>query len=837
MATIQNSIILNDRMTQTFTAINNAISATVNSLSSLDGKSMNINTANLTTARQQLALADNELQKMKGDSKGVNDNLSKTPGIVDTIKKKMMQVGAAIAGVMGVKQLLEASDQNAQITARLNLVTDAPEQLKKQIYQSANDAKVAYTDSMNQVAKLGLLAKDAFNNTDEIVQFTNLMQKAFKVSGADAMEATSAMYQLTQAMAAGKLQGDEFRSVMENAPMVAQAIAKYMNVSVGELKELGAKGKITADIIKNALFSAGDDINAKFKTLPLTWLDIWTQAKNFALREMEGILKKINQLANSQAFQSFITNLKIGFIGLKAVVNGVVDGIAMAGKFIADNWLAISPIIYGVTAALMTYVIWQGISTALEWLNVAAKTALNIATTILTVAKVALTFALYGYTAAQTLANEAAWAFPGTWLAAIIIGLIVVILWALVATVQWATGTQSALETIGGMWYWLCAVVVDVFIIIWDIIVVFVSVVIIAFIALGALVINVFIGIWNAGVWLVNILLQAWYWLVNNTAMAWAWLGIAVSNVLASIYNFFVDIANGIIKGLNKLGKGAVDTANGFQDGFFKAIDAVAKFAEKFINDFLKGLAEVGKVIDSVAGTHFSNAGSVSISVGKGSRATWKDIAPIEKKALRNPNSVKVAQKQAPQFGYAGFADPSGLMEGVMNGAGKLAGTKLTNPNANFDKGKNDVRKGVKGLTDGLNKAKDNLTDIGKGKPMPDKGKGGDKGKDGKGGGGGKDKGDKGGGGKDKKDPHSKRTADNTGKMADKMTDMDEDMKYLRDVAEKEYVNKFTTAEIKIDMTNYNDISKEADADDFIDALGERLAEHVYTAAEGVHND
>ncbi|WP_304178022.1 hypothetical protein, partial [Leptotrichia trevisanii] len=123
MATIQNSIILNDRMTQTFTAINNAISATVNSLSSLDGKSMNINTTNLTAARQQLALAENELQKMKGDSKAVNDNLSKTPGIVDKIQKKMMQVGAAIAGVMGAKQLLQASDQNAQITARLNLIT------------------------------------------------------------------------------------------------------------------------------------------------------------------------------------------------------------------------------------------------------------------------------------------------------------------------------------------------------------------------------------------------------------------------------------------------------------------------------------------------------------------------------------------------------------------------------------------------------------------------------------------------------------------------------------------------------------------------------------------
>lgn len=823
MATIQNSIVLNDRMTQTFTAINNAISATVNSLSSLDGKSMNINTANLSTARQQLALAENELQKMKGDSKGLNDNLSKTPGIVDAIQKKIIQAGTAIAGVMGAKQLLQASDQNAQITARLNLITDAPEQLKEQIYQSANDARVAYTDSMNQVAKLGLLAKDAFNNTDEIVQFTNLMQKAFKVSGADAVEATSAMYQLTQAMAAGKLQGDEFRSVMENAPMVAQAIAKHMNVSVGELKKLGAEGQITADIIKNALFSAGDDINAKFRTLPLTWSDIWTQAKNFALREMDGILKKINQLANSQAFQSFITNMKIGFIGLKAVVNGIVDGIAMAGKFIADNWQAISPVIYGVAAALLWYGAVQAIAALASVWSTMATIAQCIALLWQIATEYAAIVATEGLAAAQTTLNSAIWAFPGTWLAAVIVGLIILILWAAVAITQWATGTQSALETVGGMFYWLAALVSNIFIILWDIIVIFVSVVILAFIGLGTLIVNVFIGIWNAGVWLVNALLQGWYWMVNSAAMVWAWLKVTISNILASIYNFFVDIANGIIKGFNKLGKGAVDTANGFQDGFFKAIDAVAKFAEKFINDFLKGLAEVGKVIDSVAGTHFSNAGSVSISVGKGSRATWKDIAPIEKKAYGDANGVKVAQKQAPKFGYAGYADPSGLMEDVMNGAGKLTSTKLTDLGGAFDDGKNATRKGIKGITDGFNKGKDELMNMGKNLPG-DKGAGGDKGKGGKGGGGGKD-------------PNNKKTADNTGKMADKMDDMNEDMKYLRDIAEREYVNKFTTAEIKIDMTNYNNISEQADADDFIDALGERLAEHVYTGAEGVHSD
>lgn len=825
MATIQNSIVLNDRMTQTFTAINNAISATVNSLSSLDGKSMNINTANLSTARQQLALAENELQKMKGDSKGLNDNLSKTPGIVDAIQKKMIQAGTAIAGVMGAKQLLQASDQNAQITARLNLITDAPEQLKEQIYQSANDARVAYTDSMNQVAKLGLLAKDAFNNTDEIVQFTNLMQKAFKVSGADAVEATSAMYQLTQAMAAGKLQGDEFRSVMENAPMVAQAIAKHMNVSVGELKKLGAEGQITADIIKNALFSAGDDINAKFRTLPLTWSDIWTQAKNFALREMDGILKKINQLANSQAFQSFITNMKIGFIGLKAVVNGIVDGIAMAGKFIADNWQAISPVVYGVAAALMTYVIWQGISTALEWLSVAAKTAQSVATTVLTIAKIALTFALHGYSAAQTEANAAAWAFPGTWIAAIIVGLIVLILWAAVAITQWATGTQSALETIGGMFYWLVAMITNHFIYLWNFIVIFVSIVLIMFIQLGTGVINVFIGIWNAGVWLVNALLQGWYWMVNGAAMVWTWLKVTISNILKGIYNFFVGVANGFIDGYNAIGRAAVTVANGFHNAFANAINSLARMVENFINGFLRGLNEIGKVIDSVLPTHFSNSGSLSISLGRvggGGGASFTPAQHIQAMAYGDANGVKVAQKQAPKFGYAGYADPSGLMEGVMNGAGQLTSTKLTDLGGAFDDGKRDVRSGIKGLTDGFNKGKEELMNMGKNLPGE------------KGGNTGKDKGGKDGGGKD---PNNKKTADNTGKMADKMDDMNEDMKYLRDIAEREYVNKFTTAEIKIDMTNYNNISEQADADDFIDALGERLAEHVYTGAEGVHSD
>lgn len=818
MATIQNSIVLNDRMTQTFTAINRAIESTINAISTLGGKNVNINTANLINARQQLAIAENEMQNMVGTSQQLNNNLSKTKGIVGEIVGKLKTAFGLAAVVMATKKTIELSDQNAQITARLNLVSDAPEQLKKEIYQSANDARVAYTDSMNQVAKLGLLAKDSFNNTNEIVRFTNLMNKAFKVSGTGAQEATSAMYQLTQAMAAGKLQGDEFRSVMENAPMVAQAIAKYMNVPLGQLKELGAKGQITADIIKNALFNAGDEINEKFKTLPLTWQDVWVQAKNFAIRQLDGVLQKVNQVANSKAFQSFVNSAKIAFFGLKTVAEGVFNGIAAAGKFIADNWTAISPIIWGVTVALITYVTWQGISTALDWLNVAAKIALNVATTILSIANVALTFAVSGYAAAQAKANATAWLFPGTWIAAIIIGLIVAVLALTVVIVQWATGTQSVLEAIGGMFYWLGAVIYNIGVTIMNILIIAVTAVILVFIMLGAVVANVFIGIWNTGVWLVNALIQAWYWLANAAIMAWVWLKVTVSNILASIYNFFIDIANGFIKGFNKLGKGAVDTANGFQDAFFSAIDAVAKFAQDFINGFLKGLAEIGKVIDSVAGTHFGNAGSVNFSINKGERATWKDIGLLEKKSMKEFDSTDFKQKQAPKFGYAGFIDPSGAMDITIDGASKLANGKFKDLGKAFDDGKSDTRKGIQGITDTFNNYKDKLT--GKDKPVGNDGTG-------------KDKKDGGGG----KDPNNKKTADNTKKMADKMDDMDEDMKYLRDIAEKEYVNKFTTAEVKIDMTNYNDISEQVDAEDFMDRLGERIAEHVHTAAEGVHDD
>ena len=699
MATISSSIVMNDRMTSVLSNIVSSVNTTIRAMQSLDATQVSPNVSTLQLANSQLKIAETELDKMTASADQVNKNLGKTPSIIDNIKGKIIGAGAAMAAVFSIKKIIEASDQNAQITARLNLISDDPEILKKQIYASANDARMAYTDTAASVAKLGLLAKDAFNNTDEIVQFTNLTGKAFKISGAGIQESTAAMHQLTQAMASGRLQGDEFVSVLENAPMVAQAIAKYMGASMGELKQMSSDGKITSDIIKAALFSAADDINAKFGTIPLTWSDIWTQMKSYAFMASDGILKKINELANTQTFQNMLNSAKQGFSVLVMVANVAFNTIVGFARIVADNWSLIGPIILGVATALGVYGAIQAWATLMEWASVASKIAIAIAT-------VALALVTGGYTAAQTAANAAAWAFPGTWIAAAIIGIIVAVVALIVAIVKWGTSTGTVAGTIVGIMYWV-----------------------------GAAFYNVFAGIANGVIWLINV----------------------------------------HIKGFNAISKGAATVASGFMNAFINAFLAINNFFVDMINGIMKGLDWVGQKIDAVAGTSFSGGGAFQLPklVSKG---------------------VNIQAKEIPL----------------------MANVEYKNMGAAYDKG---VAKGNAGM-DKLTGALDGLKDLTKGPDMP----AGDNPAVGGGGG-------KGGGA----DPNGKKTADNTGKMAKQMEITEEDLKYLRDVAEQEYINQFTTAEIKVDMANTNTVNESSDLDTIIEALVEKTKEAAQIIADGVY--
>jgi len=247
------------------------------------------------------------LRSMEGRMRGGGSAAGAMGG---SLMKMGLQAAAAYisfqALTRGVSSFIAASDRYVGINARLNLIKDSQEtvaQLNNKIYKSAQNARASYEDMASSVGKLGITAGDAFKNNDEIIKFSELMQKSFAVGGASAGEQSAAMYQLTQAMAAGKLQGDEFRSISENAPLLATAIAKEMGVTRGELKKMGAEGLITSDIIKNAVFNSANETNKMFKSMPVTFEQTTQKIKNKLNQGMRPAFQAFSDLLNSDGLK------------------------------------------------------------------------------------------------------------------------------------------------------------------------------------------------------------------------------------------------------------------------------------------------------------------------------------------------------------------------------------------------------------------------------------------------------------------------------------------------------------------------------------------------------
>ena len=245
------------------------------------------------------------------------------PGLMNAAKS-----GAAFAGAaMGIEaagralkdmavSAVKTTDQLTQLRARIDLINDGSQstaEIMDKVFSAANRSRGSFLDMADSVAKLNMLAKDAFTSNDEAIYFVEQLNKQFKIAGAGVQETTSAMYQLTQAMAAGKLQGDEFRSIMENAPMLAQSIAQEMGLSVGQLKEMSSQGLITADIIKNALFASAEETNAKFAEIPMTFQDIGTKLQNDLIAAFQPVMEELGNMTSSDAFMSALNELAFAF--------------------------------------------------------------------------------------------------------------------------------------------------------------------------------------------------------------------------------------------------------------------------------------------------------------------------------------------------------------------------------------------------------------------------------------------------------------------------------------------------------------------------------------------
>ena len=500
----------------------------------------------------------------------------------------------------GVGSVLNYSDELTLTKARIDLINDGQRttaELQEDIYRAAQRSRGSYQDMAKSVAKLGMLAGDAFKNNDEMVAFTELMNKSFTVSGASESEKSAAMYQLTQAMSSGMLQGDELRSIRENAPMFYQAIAEYTGKSTAELKEMGANGEITADIMKNALFSAGDDIEAKMEQMPKTFGNAMTSIQNSASYYLQPVADRISEMLNSDTFQNAV-NVILQII--QSLANGAIwvfDAIENAIQFFKDNmWItipvvtALAVVLTGLLVPALASMIGKVLLSIATWaiahwqlllvaavigIVVGAITTMN--PVLLTLAGIIgiLVLAYAAWQVAQWATNTAMYACPIVWIIVLVIALVAAI-YLFIDWIAKATGiASSGLGVIAGG----------------------VNVVIQFFKNLGLMVANIALAIGNAiGALASNMMtafgnaiksIQAWFWGLLETG----------TNVILGITEMlnklpFVDIdTKGLTSAAKKYAKKKADAEDSKEeykniaDEFNKGMDTFDAFGEGWVSD------------------------------------------------------------------------------------------------------------------------------------------------------------------------------------------------------------------------------------------------------------
>lgn len=432
--------------------------------------------------------------------------------LTNTIKRAV----AAYVSIQSVGKALNISDELVQTTSRLNMMNDGVQttaELVNMVYAAAQDARGSFSQMADVVARFGNNAKDAFSSSEEVVAFADLIQKQMTIAGASTQEAANAELQLSQALGSGVLRGDELNSIFEQAPNLIQNIADYLDVPIGKIREMAADGELSADVVKAAIFSAADDINSKFNEMPMTWGQMWQSMQNTALIAFQPVLQRLNDLANSEAFQTFIQGAIEAMATLANILLNVFEVAASVGAFIGDNWSIIAPIIYGVIAALGAYLAIMGIVNAITAIS-AAIDATKAAADALAAGQTFL------WTVQQYGLNAALAACPITWIIVLIIALIAIIFAVCNAIAKMTGIANSGFGVITGG----------------------VNVVIQFFKNLGLTVANIALGIGNAIAALASNMMTAFH----N----------AICNVQSWFYNLLstaLSVIEGICAALNKL--------------------------------------------------------------------------------------------------------------------------------------------------------------------------------------------------------------------------------------------------------------------------------------------
>lgn len=531
MATIRSQMVLNDGISGVLKRITNGLSTTLNAFEQVQRASGRaVDVTQIQAARAALAEANRDVDNMAEayrraaqQEEVLNKGLRNGASAADGLLGKVKGIVTTLAAGAGAKAVLGLSDQLASSSARLSLIVDdggSVDALEQKIMASAQRSRASYLGTMQTISKLGLQAGDAFNSNDELIRFTELLNKNFVIGGSSATEQAAAMYQLTQAMGSGRLQGDEYRSIIENAPMLAGAIEEYMrNVqgATGAMKDWSSEGLLTADVIKAAVFNSADEVEARFQQMPMTWGQVWTQMQNKAIAAFDPVLSKLNQVANSGRFETVTDGIVSGLATIAAVAGVVLDLLISGGSLVVDNWSWLEPIVWGLVAAFVAY---NTVALITNGLNAATALAEGVKAAALAMS----TGATFAATVAQYGLNAALLACPITWIVLLIIALVAAFYAAVAAINHFAGTSLSATGIVMG-----------------------------AFAVAGAFIINLILGV-------VNFVIG---------------IGVELYNLIATFANFFANVFNDPVGAIINLFAGMFDFILGIVQSAASLIDTV----------------------------------------------------------------------------------------------------------------------------------------------------------------------------------------------------------------------------------------------------------------------
>lgn len=630
----------------------------------------------------------------------IEEGTQQASELTDTIKNAVL----AYVSVQSIGNALNISDELMMTISRLNMMNDgvqSTQELVNMVYAAAQDARGSFAEMANVVARFGNNAKDAFSSSEEVVVFADLVQKQMTIAGASTQEASNAMLQLSQALGSGMLRGDELNSIFEQAPNLIQSIADYLDVPIGQIREMASEGELSADVVKAAIFASADEINAKFEQMPMTWGQIWQSMQNTALIAFQPVLQRLNDIANSQAFQTFVNGAIEAIATLANILLNIFDLAATVGGFIADNWSIISPIIYGIVGALSAYGAYLAITKGLELASAAVKGIMAVWEGIHAAAIWATTGATWAEVTAQNGLNGAMYACPIVWIIILIIGLIALFYAAVAAVNKFAGTSVSATGIICGVFMIAAAFIGNLFV------------------TLINFVIDIFVVLWN---------------------------------FIAVFANFF---------------------GNVFDD----PVGAIARLFFDLVDSILGLLESLASAIDTIFGSNLAGA----VSGWRDSLGSWVDETfgqGEEIMAKMDASSMHLDRFEYGAAWDAGYSFGEGIDESIANFDPSLLFGTTDIPSADDYAG---------ALADGAI-----------------------------------------GGGIDD-------IAGNTGAMADAMDITGEELKYLRDIAEQEAINRYTTAEITIEQTNHNTINNGMDLDGIMSGMTDMVNEAIDISTEGVH--